>query len=63
MHFGPRLGRLDPIIFLAKYHTLSIPMTHTTKLGGGLMMTIIARFRLNGFAPNKEGKNATSSWK
>ena len=62
MHFGPRLGQFDPIKFFAKYHTLSIPMTHTTtKLGGGLMMTITARSRLNGFAPNKEGRDATSS--
>ena len=61
MHFGRRLGHFDPIIFLAKHHTLSITMTHTT-IFGGLMMTITAGFRQDGFAPDKAGKNATSSW-
>ena len=62
MHSGPGLGQFDPIIFLAKHHTLSTPMAHTTILAG-LMMTITACSRFNGFPPDKAGKNATSSCK
>ena len=47
--------------FFAKHHTLPITMTHTT-IFAGLMMTITAGFRQDGFAPDKAGKNATSSW-